>query len=202
MEIRPVSGDDLTDLARLFDTSGTLTGCWCTFFLLSGKEYAAGWGATNRARFAEFAAGTAEPVGLLAYREGEPVGWCAAGPRSRYGRVLRSPLMRGRDVAEDDAVWLVPCFFVRRDARRTGITRALLGAAVDLAAEHGATAVEGLPLTAGRHPTAEAYVGTEDVFHACGFEATGRPSPRRLVMRRTVSRRRTSGRGTGALTGR
>src|SRR6266545_3934956 len=86
MEIRPVTGDDLTDLTRLFDSSGVLSGCWCMFFLLSGKEFGAGWGATNRARFAELAAATLEPMGLLAYRQGEPVGWCAAGPRARYGQ--------------------------------------------------------------------------------------------------------------------
>src|SRR6266511_3994083 len=165
MEIRPVTGDDLTDLTRLFDSSGVLSGCWCMFFLLSGKE-------------------------------------CGAGPRARYGRILRSPLMKGREVAEDATVWVVPCFFVRRDARRTGVTRALLRAAVDLAAEHGATAVEGLPLAAGgRHPSAEAYVGTEDVFAACGFQPTSRPSPRRLVMRRALSPRRRSAQGTGARTG-
>jgi GNAT superfamily N-acetyltransferase len=203
MEIRPVTGEDLTDLTRLFDSSGVLSGCWCMFFLLSGKEFGAGWGATNQARFAELAAATPEPMGLLAYRQGAPVGWCAAGPRARYGRILRSPLLKGRDVAEDATVWVVPCFFVRREARRTGVTRALLRAAVDLAAEHGATAVEGLPLAAGgRHPSAEAYVGTEDVFAACGFQPTSRPSPRRLVMRRALSPRRRSVRGTGARTGR
>jgi GNAT superfamily N-acetyltransferase len=193
MELRAVTGDDLTDLARLFDTSGTLTGCWCTFFLLSGKEFGAGWGATNRSRFAAFAAVAKEPMGLLAYREGEPVGWCATGPRSRYGRVLRSPLMKGREVTEDGSVWLVPCFYVRRDDRRTGVTRALLRAAVDLAASHGATAIEGLPLASGgRHPSAEAYVGTEEVFAACGFQATNRPSLRRLVMRRALGPRRST----------
>jgi len=191
MELRPVTGDDLTDLARLFDASGTLTGCWCMFFLLSGKEFEQGWGGANRARFAALAAATPQPMGLLAYRDGEPVGWCATGPRSRYGRILRSPLMKGRDASEDESVWLVPCFFVRRDARRTGVTRTLLHAAVDLAAEHGAAAVEGVPLAgSGRHPTAEAYVGTEPVFTACGFEPTSRPSPKRLVMRHTFGRTR------------
>lgn len=188
VEVRPVTGHDLADLAVLFDTSGTCRGCWCTFFLLSGKEFQAGWGETNRIRFAEFAAGVGAPVGLLAYRDGTPAGWCAAGPRARYARILRSPLMRGRDAAEDDAVWLVPCFYVRRDARRSGITRTLLAAAVELAAEHGATAVEGLPLAgSGRHPSAEAYVGTEDVFQACGFQAVERPSPKRVVMRQRLA---------------
>jgi len=209
MEIRPVTADGLADLGRLFATNGVCSGCWCTFFLLSGREFSAGWGTVNRNRFAEFAAGAGGPVGVLAYRDGEPVGWCAAGPRSRYPRILRSPLMKARDRAEDATVWLVPCFFVRRDARRSGVTRALLAAAVDLAAASGAPAVEGLPLAgSGRHPAAEAYVGIEEVFAACGFEVTARPSPRRLVMRRALpaepalSRRRTSARGTGARPGR
>jgi GNAT superfamily N-acetyltransferase len=188
MEVRPVTGANVDELARLFDTSGTCTGCWCMFFLLSGKEFSAGWGEPNRRRFAEMAAATAQPVGLLAYAgRATASGWCAAGPRSRYARILRSPLMAGRDRAEDGTVWLVPCFFVRRDARRGGVTRALLAAAVDLAAANGATAVEGLPLTgAARHPAAEAYVGIEEVFDACGFTAVARPSPKRVLMRRQL----------------
>src|SRR5262245_32415613 len=101
MEIRAVTGANLDELARLFDSNGTCTGCWCMFFLLSGKEFSAGWGATNRSRFAEFAGSAPEPMGVLAYSEGVPVGWCATGPRTRYARILRSPLMAGRDRAQD-----------------------------------------------------------------------------------------------------
>jgi GNAT superfamily N-acetyltransferase len=189
MEVRPVTGADIDELARLFDSSGTCTGCWCTFFLLSGKQFSAGWGEPNRRAFAEMAAAAAQPVGVLAYADGSPAGWCAAGPRSRYARILRSPLMAGRDRAENGTVWFVPCFFVRRDARGGGVTRALLAAAVEVAATNGAEAVEGLPLTsAARHPAAEAYVGVEEVFDACGFTAVAHPSPKRVLMRRPLGR--------------
>src|SRR5215813_10591348 len=137
MEVRPVTGANIDELARLFDTSGTCTGCWCMFFLLSGRQFSAGWGERNRRAFAEMAQAAQEPVGVLAYADGadgSPGGWCAAGPRSRYARILRAPLMTGRDRAEDGAVWLVPCFFVRRGARGGGVTRALLAAAVEVAA--------------------------------------------------------------------
>jgi GNAT superfamily N-acetyltransferase len=188
-DVRPVTGERLDDLAALFATNGTTRGCWCMFFLTSGRKFEAGWGQPNRARFEEFAASADPPAGLLAYRDAEPVGWCAAGPRARYPRALRSPVLKGREPAEDLDVWLVPCFFVRRDARGQGITQALLTAAVDLAREYGATAVEGFPLAGGdRHPGAEAYLGVEPVFAASGFRVVARPTPRRVVMRRSLSR--------------
>ena len=163
-------------------------GCWCAYFLRTGRAFTAGWGPENRAFFEEFAADAHPPAGLLAYRDGEPVGWCATGPRSRYGRVLRSPLLRTRDADEDGTVWFVPCFFVRRDARGAGVTVGLLDAAVRLAQAHGAPAIEGFPLVGGvRHPVSEGYLGTEPTFTACGFRVTGRPSARRLVMRRELS---------------
>jgi GNAT superfamily N-acetyltransferase len=83
--------------------------------------------------------------------------------------------------SEDDQVWLVPCFFVRVGSRRQGITRELLRAAVELARTRGATAIEGWPLTG--KPSADEYLGREQVFAACGFKQVRRPTPRRVVMR-------------------
>lgn len=79
------------------------------------------------------------------------MGWVAAGPRSRYATATapRSTILKDRDPAEDEDVWLVPRIFVRVGARRSGLTRALLTAAVALARERGAKAVEGFPLAAG-----------------------------------------------------
>ena len=138
-------------------------------------------------RFEVFAARAEPPAGLLAYRDGQPVGWCAIGPRARYPKVLRSPLWKGRDSAEDESVWLVPCFFVRRTARRSGVVRALLAAAVELASKHGAPAIEGFPRSgADRVDPASAYVGAEPVFASLGFTPTRRPNERRVVMRREL----------------
>ncbi|MGE5828405.1 MAG: GNAT family N-acetyltransferase, partial [Micromonosporaceae bacterium] len=124
-------------------------------------------------------------------RDGEPVGWCAAGPRSRYARALRSPLLAERDTAEDDSVWLVPCFYVRRDARRAGVTKALLEAAAALARQHGARAIEGFPQAGNtRRAAGDAYVGVEPMFAACGFTPTDRRTANRVVMRRPLRRTR------------
>jgi hypothetical protein len=214
MEIQPLTPQRFAELEALFDTNGTTRGCFCMWVLVSSKEFSAGWGAGNRAAMAERVNNSAWPMGLLAYDGGEPVAWCATGPRTQYVRSGRSPLMRGRDESEDADVWVVPCFFVRVGARRSGATTKLLNAAVDLAASHGAKAVEGYPRSAAApYDAASAFVGAETVFRDCGFEVVRQPTPSRVVMRRdlpaasgkasgSVSRRRKSARGTGARPGR
>jgi GNAT superfamily N-acetyltransferase len=184
LAIEPVTPERLGDVATLFGTSKVTEGCYCMWFVAAAKETSAGWGGANRQAFEALACSATEPVGLLAYREGEPAGWCAAGPRSRYARALRSPLVKGRNPDEDGSVWLVPCFFVRRDARREGVTQSLLQAAVALAREHGAVAVEGFPLAGdSRRSAAEAFLGVEPLFASSGFRVIARPSVNRVVMR-------------------
>jgi GNAT superfamily N-acetyltransferase len=182
--VRAVDVDRLDDLDTLFASSRTTAGCRCMWFIATAKQCQADWGEPNRSTFAALTAQSPDPVGLLAYRGDDPVGWCAAGPRSRYARALGSAHLKERDRAEDDSVWLVPCFYVRRDARKAGVTVSLLRAAVDLARSRGATAVEGFPLAGdGRRGAGDAFLGVEPLFAACGFTAVSRPSPNRVVMR-------------------
>ncbi len=182
--VEAVTADRLDDVASLFATNSTANGCYCTWFFIPTPQNQAGWGAANRATFEEVTRAAAQPMGLLAYAEGAPVGWCAAGPRSRYSRALRTAALRERDPAEDDGVWLVPCFFVKVGFRRKGIMRELLQHAVELAARHGARAVEGFPLSGEeRKRTGDAFLGVEPLFASCGFTVVSRPSPHRVLMR-------------------
>jgi GNAT superfamily N-acetyltransferase len=90
------------------------------------------------------------------------VGWCAAGPRSRYADLGTF----------DDGVWFVPCFVVHPDHRSRGVSHALLRAAVELAARHGATAIEGRPALGPEPHAGEAFRGRESVFTDLGFTQT------------------------------
>ena len=187
LSVLAVGPDRLADLDALFGTNKTTAGCRCMWFILRAKDCSAGWGAGNRAALASLASSAPEPIGLLAYRDDEPVGWCAAGPRSRYTRALGIPTLKQRDPAEDDDVWLVSCFFVRTDARRSGVTVALLEGAVELARSFGATAVEGFPLSGdGRRSAGDAFVGVEPLFDRCGFAPIRRPTDKRVIMRRDL----------------
>lgn len=153
------------------------------WFLASTKEVQAGWGDGNRERFRSLAAASPTPYGVLAYEDGQAVGWCAAGPRSRYAKALRSPILKAAG-GDPDAVWLVPCFFTRVGYRRKGVSSRLLAAAVEQARAHGASAIEGFPLAGpGPYERTDRYLGTEPVFAEQGFQVIARPSARRVVMR-------------------
>ena len=189
MEIRPLSQDQLEDFGTLQRSQPESTGCWCMWFVRPVADYHASGDAGNRAAHAELLGASDVPTGLLAYSdEGDVVGWCAAGPRSRYVRAVKTPTMNGRDQREDDEVWLVPCFLIHPQHRRQGVATALLEAAVDLAARSGARAVEGFPLSGSkkRSKSADFMTGSEPLFAGCGFYPVRRPSNNRVIMRREL----------------
>lgn len=196
VKVLPLDEGRLDDVGSLLQSQAESAGCWCMWFILPVAEYHARKGDGNRTSFTELARSSPTPMGLLAYEEGEPVGWCAAGPRSRYTRIVKAPTLRGRDQAEDDDVWLVPCFLVREDARRTGVATALLEGAVQLARQNGATAIEGFPQAGSRTRSmgADFMTGTETLFSSCGFTAVRRPSDNRVIMRRELDHQRGPGR--------
>lgn len=192
METRPVGPDELADLARLFGTERNTRRCWCTAFCTTGNQFAMGWlTGGNRRRFEAMAEDGTAPMGILASVGGEPVGWCACGPRSRYTAAIegRSKLLRHRARDEDDVVWLLPCLFVRNGHRGQGISHALVRAAVALARREEALAIEGWPSVGTASGSADAFLGREQVFEDLGFGPVARPSPSRVLMRLELQER-------------
>jgi GNAT superfamily N-acetyltransferase len=189
LEIHPLTSDRWDDLATLFDRPGDPKGCWCMYYRVRGRDFDRLWGAGARAAFRKVV-DEGPPPGLLAYRDGRPVGWCAVAPRDAYPRILRSPVLKPVD--DTPACWAIVCFYVVRDERRGGVAAELLEAAVAFAAEHGARAVEGYPKDTGgtRRHANEMFVGTRSMFAEAGFEEVARRSPQRPIMRRKVAAQR------------
>jgi GNAT superfamily N-acetyltransferase len=94
--------------------------------------------------------------------------------------------MRNRAPGEDETVWLLPCLFVRAGHRGHGVSHALVGAAVALARQKGAAAVEGWPLADTVQRSADAFVGRQQVFADLGFSCVERPTAERVIMRLTL----------------
>jgi GNAT superfamily N-acetyltransferase len=188
LEIHPLTRERWDDLVTVFDRPGDPKGCWCMFYRMRSRDFEPRWGRANREDFHEVVE-QGPPPGLLAYRDGQPVGWCAVAPRADYPRILNSRVLKPVD--EDPGVWSIVCFYVVRGERGGGLAAALLEAAVDHAAARGAAAVEGYPRdTAGstRHAN-EMFVGSMSMFAAAGFEEAARRSPQRPIMRRTLAQR-------------
>jgi len=191
--IAPANEASWEDLQALFGGRGDPAKCWCQRYKMSPGESWASVGADELSfRFrAQTDCGRpgSDTTGLVAYLEGEPVGWCAVEPRSAYPRLLLKTRVPWEGRAEDKAdssVWAVTCLFTRRGFRRRGISRALVRAAVDHARDRGARAIEGYPLTAEpgqANLPVELHVGTRSVFADAGFAEVSRPTIRRVVMR-------------------
>jgi GNAT superfamily N-acetyltransferase len=188
MEIVTLTPATWPALAELFAAGGDAKWCWCQWWRKRNANWTNTTADENRADLARL--GGAEPApGLVAMRDGRAVGWVGLGPREDFERLARSrtiPQLPG------EAVWTVNCFVVARHARRSGVARALLRAAVAYARDHGAVLVEGYPVRTGgaKVTSAGLYTGTERMFEGEGFEVAAettsgaRAGTPRLVMRR------------------
>jgi GNAT superfamily N-acetyltransferase len=148
---------------------------------LTGAEFRRGRGEGNKRALRKLIAAGGTP-GMIAYRAGEPVGWCGFSPREQYLHLERSRVMARVD---DQPVWSVVCFFVDRSARKSGVTTALLEAAVAHATRHGARIIEGYPLDAHGQKLADtfAWFGLATAFERAGFKGVARRSATRPVLR-------------------
>ncbi len=173
--------DRWRDLEKLFGPRGACGGCWCMYWRQTRAEFVQRKGAGNRRALKKLVR-SGPPPGLLAYVDGEPVGWCAVAPRERYSTLNRSRVLARVD---EEAVWSVPCFFIARPFRRKGFTTRLLGAAVKFARRNGAKIVEGYPVAPkkGSMPDVFAYTGLAAAFRKAGFLEVARRSPIRPIMR-------------------
>jgi GNAT superfamily N-acetyltransferase len=188
LEIRPVTADRWEELAAFFGPSGGFSHCWCTWWRQTSAETARGienGGAGNRASMHAIVESGAEP-GLLAYRDGKPVGWTSVAPRPQYGRIMRSRRIGpAQEEAADERVWSIVCFWIPRAERGKGVANELLKGAVEHARARGASVLEAYPVdtASGRQPSANLFTGTLSMFKRAGFREVDRPRGAQLVMR-------------------
>ncbi|MBA2455676.1 MAG: GNAT family N-acetyltransferase [Nocardioidaceae bacterium] len=191
ISVVPANEASWEDLQTVFGTRGEASRCQCQRYKLRPRESFASFPAEERAHRLREQTDSGHPEsgttsGLVAYLDGEPVGWCAVEPRIAYAGLVRNNRVPWASRAEDktdDSVWAVTCFFTRVGFRKHGVSRALARAAVDFARERGARAIEGYPMTTKNVISEELHVGTEGAFAGAGFTEVSRPTLRRVVMR-------------------
>ncbi len=193
IRIVPANEASWDDIQAVFGERGSAAYCQCQRYKLAPKEAFSKFPAEERARRLREQTrpetpGAVETTGLVAYLDGEPVGWCAVQPRTAYPsllRVYRTPWEGRTEDKADDSVWSVTCVFVRAGFRKQGIAYALADAAVRFAAERGARALEAYPMRteAGEITWDEIHVGAQSMFAAAGMIEVSRPGVRRAVMR-------------------
>lgn len=168
LQVHAATADLFGGVATLLRPKSEASGaCWCLAMRLRSTDNYKLQGDDRPAYLRELMVRGPAP-GVVAYLDGEPVGWCGVGPRTEFSRLVRS---RTIPTVDDRPVWSVVCFVVRPGYRKRGLTRALLDGAVAHARRCGASAIEGYPVDAGgrRIHQAAAYVGMLATFEAAGF---------------------------------
>ncbi|AZS40079.1 hypothetical protein CVS54_01401 [Microbacterium oxydans] len=182
---------ELATTARWDDVQHALTGggdgasCQCIWPVLSNKD----WSATTTPQRTEMFRTEIDegpPPGIVAYVDGEAAGWIRIGPRTRQARVPRTRIIAAASTEpfDDESVWAVTCFVVRREHRGGGLNLELLRAAVEYARESGARLIEGYPVdTRGeKQRSNDLFHGTLGTFLAACFMERAELKPGRTLV--------------------
>lgn len=183
LAIHPLTPDRWDDFVKLFGKNGACAGCWCMWWRLARAQWRQQKGNENKKALRKIVRAGDTP-GLLAYENGQAIGWCAIAPRDVYPRLATSRTLKPVD---EQPVWSVTCFFVARPFRRRGVTVDLLKAAVEFARKRGAKMLEGYPVEPKtEQPDVFVYTGLASAFRQVGFKEVARRSPSRPIMRRAT----------------
>ena len=172
MTFRAVDAATWGDLDALFgaaksDVAGDPGRCWCMEWRRPREQWRAQVGAGNRAALRALAESGPAP-GILAYRDGDVVGWCGVASRSTLVGLREASTLADFD---DPAVWSIVCFYVPPRCRGAGVAAGLLDAAVEHAARHGARVVEAYPVDPEVPGAMEqtGFMGVVGTFRRAGF---------------------------------
>jgi hypothetical protein len=192
LEITVVPANEATweNLQAVFGTRGQASRCQCQRYKLRPREYFGSFPVEDRAyrfrRQTDCGHPEAETTsGLVAYLDGDPVGWCAVEPRTEYEGLVRNNRVPWEGRSEDktdDSVWAVTCLFAPGSASAASAAHSR-APPWTFARDRGARAIEGYPMTTEDVIAEELHVGTKGTFAGAGFTEVSRPTLRRVVMR-------------------
>lgn len=178
---KPVTQETWADFEKLFGPRGACGGCWCMLWRLKNRDYQAAKGKGTKRKMKALVRGGTSP-GIIAYREGVPIGWCSVGPRADFIRLQTS---RFFSPVDDKPVWSITCFVVDRKFRRQGISTCLIRFAMEFAKSKKAKILEAYPIIPRKEkvPDVFAWNGFYSTFMELGFSEVARRSETHPVVR-------------------
>lgn len=181
LEVFSVDKEKWNDFEKLFGERGACGGCWCMTWRLKKSVFEMQKGNVNKRSMKALIEGN-ETVGILAYIDGEPIGWCAVAPREKYIRLETSRVFKRVD---DEPVWSITCLFISKPHRRKGLSVEMIKAAINYCKLNGVQIVEAYPTVPydNKVPDAFIWTGTPDPFEEAGFVLAEKRSKWKLLMR-------------------
>jgi len=182
LDFRPLTPGRWEDFERLFGQHGAYGGCWCMWWRTTRSQFQRQAGEGNR-RAMRAIVFSGEVPGILAYLDGQPLGWCSVAPREHYGSLNRSHVLKRLD---EMPVWSIVCLFVAKGHRGEGLSLALVRGAVEYFRQQGGRVVEAYPTIPRKSeplPPVSSFMGVPPLFERAGFVECKRPSRSRSIMR-------------------
>ncbi len=181
LSFHPLDKSCWKDFEKLFGDRGACGGCWCMAWRLKRSDFQKQSGEGNKKAVKKLVNAN-ETIGILAYHDDEPVGWCAVAPREKFVRLENSRVLKRID---DKPVWSVTCFFIEKHFRRQGLSTELLKAVIKFCKSKGVKIIEAYPTVPYNEniPAAFAWTGIPSAFEKAGFKEAARRSKTRPVMR-------------------
>lgn len=178
----PLTAANWNALEDLFGKSGASNGCWCMWPRM-GSAYSRRTREENRSELKRLTESAPSP-GVLVFDGDLCVGWSQVAPRRDLAWIAQRKQFGPVD---DEPVWAIGCFVVRREYRAQGVSSVLIEAAVEHARKAGAAILEAYPVdTDVPGHTRNLFMGVASTFARQGFEVVLRRRADRPVMRKEL----------------
>jgi GNAT superfamily N-acetyltransferase len=175
LTFEPLTKSNWSKFLILFGKNGACGNCWCMYYRLSRPDFHEGkYNDSNKNAMKEIVWAD-KPSGILAFYEGEAIAWCAFAPREDFIKLEKSRVHKRID---NKKVWSIPCLFISKNFRRSGISVELLKGAINYARLNNIEIIEAYPTipTKEKLPDSFLWVGLYKSFERAGFEIVDRTS--------------------------
>jgi len=181
LKFMPLKNETWKDFENLFGERGACGGCWCMSWRLKKSDFDNSKGERNKYLMKKLVKNN-EVIGILAYMDDKPIGWCSVAPREKFIRLNNSKVL-GR--IDDKPVWSIVCFFINKNYRKMGLSAEILKGVIDYCKSKGASILEGYPVEpySENMPAAFAWTGFPNAYIKAGFKEVERRSKSRPIMR-------------------
>jgi predicted GNAT family acetyltransferase len=169
------------DFQELFGEKGACGGCWCMSWRLKKSVFEGQKGSGNKEAMKSLVEQN-ETIGILAYIDKVPIGWCAVAPREKYIRLESSKVFKRID---NEPVWSITCLYISKSNRRQGVSIELIKAAVNYCELNHVKIVEAYPVVPYDNKVPEPFLwtGIPSTFKEAGFSVVEQRSKWKIMMR-------------------
>lgn len=181
LRFNPLTSSNWTKFEELMGEKGGCGNCWCMYFRLPYKVFQNNKPEGNK-KIMKKLVNSGMPQGLIASIHNQPVGWIAMAPRQDYLKLESSRIFKPID---DQPVWSITCFFIKKEFRHQGLSEKLIKGAIDFAKKKKIKILEAYPAIpyAENVPHPFLWVGVLSSFLKNGFEIVRQQSKSRAMVR-------------------